>query len=169
MKKAVYSEEFREQALCKVYARGARSIRAVADELQGSYFTLKNWMKQTEKDGRVKGARPPQSWTAAERLEALGASYGLAGEALHAWCRQRGVYAHQLAQWKHEFCGGAGVGLVDGQALRQLKEDHRQLQRELARKEKALCEAGALLVLQKNHSMGAPLLVGIETLAPAHL
>lgn len=153
MKKAVYSKEFREQALRKVYQRGSRSVRAIAEELAVNYFTLKNWMKETGKEGprpEISAARPPQAWTPEERLVALAESYGLEGEALAAWCRQRGVYAHHLAQWREEFCAGASRERGGGTALRQLKEENHKLRRELVRKEKALCEAGALLVLQKK-------------------
>lgn len=44
--KTTYSEAFKEQALVKVYNRGHRTIQAVADELNLSVFTLKNWMKK---------------------------------------------------------------------------------------------------------------------------
>jgi transposase-like protein len=149
MKKEKYSEEFREQALRKVYQRGTQTVRAIAEELNVNYFTLKNWMKETDrKPDTFLGEKPPQRWTAEERLEALQASYGLAGDELNAWCRRRGVYAHQLAQWRAEFCAAEGSG--NGKALRQLREENQRLQRELMRKEKALAEAGALLVLQKK-------------------
>jgi transposase-like protein len=153
MKKAVYSKAFREQALRKVYQRGSRSVRAIAEELSVNYFTLKNWMKETGKEGQKPGnsaERPPRAWTPEERLAALAESYGLEGEALAAWCRQRGVYAHQLSQWRAEFCAGTGRAREDDPVLRQLQEENQRLRRELVRKEKALCEAGALLVLQKK-------------------
>jgi len=96
----------------------------------------------------LNGEKRPQSWTLEERFSALQESFGLEGEALNAWCRQQGVYVHQLAQWRAEFCAAEGSG--NGKALRQLREENQKLRRELARKEKALAEAGALLVLQKK-------------------
>ncbi len=43
--KKLYSDEFREQALAKVYNRGKRTIQDIADESNLSIHTLKNWMK----------------------------------------------------------------------------------------------------------------------------
>ncbi len=88
-------------------------------------------------------AKRPQDWRPEERLLALQESHGLIGEALNAWCRQRGLFAHQLAQWKSDFCqvtnprsGGDG-----GQTLRTLKIENQRLERGLNRKDKALAEA----------------------------
>jgi transposase len=148
--KATYSEGFREQALKKVFQRDQRSIREVAEELQINYHTLKGWMKETvakDTERRAGRAKRPDDWTLAERLMALQESHGLAGEALQAWCRERGVFAHQLVAWQEAFCAGAGEQRA---SLRALQADNQRLVRELARKEKALAEAAALLVLQKK-------------------
>jgi len=150
--KATYSEAFKEQALTKVLSRGNRTILAVAKELNISVFTLKNWMKKTLPDDENRAPRPamrPQDWRPEERLAALQESHGLAGEALNAWCRERGLFAHQLAQWKADFCGQAGAseGRAGARELRALKEENQRLRR----KEKALAEAAALLVLQKKY------------------
>jgi hypothetical protein len=84
---------------------------------------------------------------------ALQESHGLEGEALHAWCREKGLFAHHLTQWKADFCGSAGAAenREGVRELRALKEENHRLERELARKEKALAEAAALLVLQKKY------------------
>ncbi|MGZ8222800.1 MAG: transposase [Methylobacter sp.] len=96
-------------------------------------------------------ARRPQDWRPEERLRALQESHGLSGEALNTWCRERGVFAHQLAQWKTEFCTATSLcaSREESQNLRTLKAENQRLERELNRKEKALAEA-ALLILQKK-------------------
>lgn len=153
----VYSESFKEQALAKVYCRGDRTIQAVAEELNLSVFTLKGWMKKTLPTDRSRTTyrqeKRPKDWRLEERLLALQESHGLEGEALLAWCRERGLFSHQLAEWKADFCGrsGASQGREGVRELRVLKEENRRLERDLTRKEKALAEAAALLVLQKKY------------------
>lgn len=152
--KKLYSDEFKEQALAKVYNRGDRTIQAIADESNLSIHTLKNWMKSsTPPDTRNPNlAKRPQDWRPEERLQALQESHGLTDEALNAWCRQRGLFAHQLAQWKSDFCAvtRSRSGGDDSQTLRALKVENQRLERELNRKDKALAEAAALLILQKK-------------------
>ena len=74
-------------------------------------------------------------------------------EALQGWCRQRGVFARDLAQWREAFCtlGGREARQQEALELRELRLAHAQLQREMTRKDKALAEAAALLVLQKKY------------------
>jgi transposase-like protein len=151
--KTTHSAKFKEQALVKVYSRGDRTIQDVADELNLNVFTLKNWMQHTSKNtgkGASQKAKRPRDWPPEARLVALQESYGLPEDALNAWCRERGLFAHQLTQWKSDFCDAGSTEREDVQALRTLKTENQRLERELTRKEKALAEAAALLVLQKK-------------------
>ena len=154
---SLHAPEFKEQALLKARGRGARSLASVADELNMSFGTLRNWTKAArtpDPQGQTTRAAldgPAASWSAAQRLGALHESYSLSGEALAGWCREHGLFEHQLRQWHDDFCT-AGVSAVREapSAFRELQRQHDLLQRELRRKEKALAEVAALLVLQKN-------------------
>ncbi len=151
-----HSQAFREQALRKVLERGTRPIQAVASDLGLKIGTLKGWMKEARRQGRQGGAGtgtvPADGDTPASRLDLLLASAGLSAEQLQAWCRERGIYVHQLATWKAAFLLGADTGTLN--PLRQerdaLKHERDGLQRQLLRKDKALAEAAALLVLSKK-------------------
>ena len=150
--KQKYSEAFIEQAVVKLHSRGKRTVREVALELNVSYHTAKNWMKRGHPDRAATLAgkeKRPQDWSSFEQLHALNETHALSGEALQAWCRERGVFAHHLASWKAAFCAPAKAAADAGQ-WRSLKEENEQLRRELLRKEKALSEAAALLMLQKK-------------------
>lgn len=152
--KRTYSQEFKEQALSKVLSRGKRTIESVADELNISVFTLKDWkrsvMPEEQKSSLTKEKRP-QDWNTEERLIALHESHGLSEEALNAWCREKGLFRHHLEAWRATFCGKEKSGQREKMDYRLLKEENQQLKRELTRKEKALAEAAALLVLQKKY------------------
>ena len=153
MKRKTYSTEFKAQALCKAYERGQRTLQEIADELNLSLVTLKHWLKVS---GKPQGLALPQStpaaqWTHAQRLTALCESYTLKDESLHAWCREKGLFEHQLRLWANEF-GQVGKSQAHPleAALRLAKQKNEQLEHDLRRKEKALAETAALLVLQKK-------------------
>ena len=76
-------------------------------------------------------------------------THALSGEALQAWCGERGVFVLHLSSWKAVFCAPVKAQADTGQ-WRSLKDENEQLRRELMRKEKALSEAAALLTLQKK-------------------
>lgn len=149
-----YSQEFKEQALSKVLSRGKRTIESVADELNMSVFTLKDWKRNVmpeEQKSLLAKEKRPQDWHAEERLKALQESYGLSEESLNAWCREKGLFRHHLEEWRVTFCGKEKSGQREKIDYRLLKEENQQLKRELMRKEKALAEVAALLVLQKKY------------------
>lgn len=150
--KQKYSEAFIEQAVVKLLSRGKRTVREVALELNVSYHTAKNWMerKSPGKAGTSQGKeKRPQDWNAQEQLLALQETHALSGEALQAWCRERGLFTHHLTSWKAAFCAASKTD-SGTRELRSLKDENDQLKRELVRKEKALAEAAALLILQKK-------------------
>ncbi len=158
MKRQNYPTEFKAQALSKAHARGGKTLQEVANELNLSLGTLKGWLQQQNKELALSGLnaplpeqQPAKTWSAAQRLTALHESHTLQGPALHAWCREKGLFEHQLRQWHQEFCqtGKAATTPADA-ALRQARQKSEQLERELRRKDKALAEAAALLVLQKK-------------------
>ncbi|MDX8380118.1 MAG: transposase [Gallionella sp.] len=91
----------------------------------------------------------PQDWTAEQQLIALHQTHGLSGEALQKWCREHGLFVHHLTRWKTAFCADAKA--VSGRhEIRVLKDEVKQFKREIVRKDHALAEAAALLILQKK-------------------
>jgi len=156
--------EFQEQALSKVRSRGKRTLESVAAELNMPLGTLKGWLKRSGLEGvglphaaNPLGDVPARQWSPAQRLLALQESHALSGSALHAWCREKGLFEHQLKQWRDAFCAPVHTPVVSAAAqraantaLRELQARHDRLQREMRRKDRALAEAAALLVLQKK-------------------
>lgn len=149
---ARYPEAFIEQALVKVFSRGERTITSIADDLNVNHHTLRYWMakKSTTKTAvAMAHEKRPQDWTLGEQFAALQETHALSGEALQAWCREHGIFAHHLDTWKAAFTEPK-TAPVSARETRTLKDENTALKRELARKEKALAEAAALLVLQKK-------------------
>lgn len=150
-----YSDAFIEQALVKVYSRGdGRTIRDVAGDINVSYVTLKNWVKRKSLDDVSASAakeKRPQDWQRDEQLKALMETHGLGEEALQAWCREHGIFPHHLDNWRQNFITEqAPAAVPEGRVLKTLKSENDELKAELRRKDKALAEAAALLVLQKK-------------------
>ena len=159
MSRNLYSIEFQEQALIKVRDRGTRSVLDVAADLHMSVGTLRKWIsKSNQTKGEVVAPAvklpddlPAQSWGAAQRLQALLETHVMPQTQLHAWCREKGLFEHQLKAWRDAFCSvPASDSRESKTALRELQVKHDGLQRDLRRKERALAEAAALLVLQKK-------------------
>src|SRR3546814_13078434 len=66
-----------------------------------SYGTLKNWMKADKNSSPAKAGRRskrPNERSLAERLQILLDSHGLGDEALNAFCRESGIFRHQIGR-----------------------------------------------------------------------
>ena len=159
MSRNLHSIEFQEQALLKVRGRGTRSVQDVANDLQMSAGTLRKWVGKSrsakgqtgEPVDKLPDGLPAQSWGPAQRLQALLETYAMAEPQRHAWCREKGLFEHQLKAWRDAFCNATSSEPRESKvALRELQIKLDAVQRELRRKEKALAEAAALLVLQKK-------------------
>jgi transposase-like protein len=110
--------------------------------------TLKRW----HSDALSRPARE-RVWTAAARFDAVLTTATMDEASKSAWCRTNGVYPQDLAAWRQS----ATQALAEPEEARaspqQTKQDRRRikdLERELRRKEKALAETAALLVLSKK-------------------
>jgi transposase-like protein len=110
--------------------------------------TLERWLS----DALSTPARE-RAWTAPARLEAVIATAAMDEAARSAWCREHGVYPQQLQQWRQN----ATQALTEPEEARaspqQTKQDRRrirELEREVLRKDRALAETAALLVLSRK-------------------
>lgn len=145
---ARYGQAFKNRVVARLLPPESAPLAALAQEVGVSADTLERWRSAAL-------AQPAQqrSWTAAARLEAVISTAALDEAARGAWCRQHGLYPHDLAQW-HSSAAQALASPEEARASpQQTKEDRRrikELERELRRKDKALAETAALLVLSKK-------------------
>lgn len=148
----MYTPEFKEQAILKVLQRGERTIQSIADELNINLFTLKEWLRKSRPTMTNTTIKRPDDWTRAQRFHALMQSSFLNGEPLNSFCREQGIFTHHLEAWKTDFIKESSQAETSRKstAEKTLREENAQLKKELNRKEKALAEAAALLILQKK-------------------
>jgi len=157
MKMEKHSISFKVKAVEQALQRSAEETLAQCAARNGiGYSTLTNWMTQA-KQGKltvtntVVQEKRPRDWSAAEKLQAVIESAALNEEDQGRYCRQHGLFAAQLTQWKQDMMRSPNEQPPALKAEnRALKEELKQVKRELARKEKALAEAAALLILKKK-------------------
>jgi transposase-like protein len=151
-----YSPERKEAVLRKLLPPYNRSIAELSEEERISTATLYNWRTEARAKGRLLPAtdREPEGWSSADKFNAVLESAALSEAELAEYCRRRGLYPEQIRAWR-----GACEQANDRAALEQanqseaLKAERKRsktYQRELARKERALAEAAALLTLSKK-------------------
>ena len=105
---------------------------------------LSRWLQQARSLPLV-GSRDvtERAFTLEEKARVIADTANLRGEELHAYLEREGIKLADFERWR--------IALEeDGRSSSATTKRIRQLERELARKEKALAEAAALLVLKKT-------------------
>ena len=96
----------------------------------------------------------PENWSGENKLAVVIETASLNEEQLSEYCRRKGLYAEQIARWKEGAIAGnessRSLTKAERQALKEERKKNRYLEKELNRKEKALAETAALLVLKKK-------------------
>ena len=151
-----YSEEFREQAIRKMMPPNAQSVAQVSRDVGVAEQTLYNWRDRYRQQGNAVPADPsnPESWSGENKLAVVIETASLNETELAAYCRRKGLYAEQIARWRQSAIAGATtqppLSLAERREQQRDRKQIRKLEKELRRKEKALAEAAALLILQKK-------------------
>lgn len=144
-----YSQEFQRLAVAKYLSRGSRSVREVTTELGIPYTYIYTWVNShCDEDLQMRpNRRLPQAIAPQERLKLVFEYEALTEAERGEFLRKQGITSEMLTQWKQAMSEGLGEQQASDS---ELKAQVKRLEKELARKDKALAEAAALLVLQKK-------------------
>lgn len=144
------SPERKASILAKLLPPYNMAVAAVAQMEGISEATLYNWRHQAKSEGKPvpRAEKSTDQWPAEARFAVIVETATLSEAEIAEYCRKKGLYPEQLVQWKQGFLQAAAP--EDKAALKQSQKENKQLKKELLRKEKALAEAAAILVLRKK-------------------
>jgi transposase len=145
---ARYGQAYKDRIVARLLPPESAAIEVVSREVGVSVATLERWRAEALANGPGVGN---SRWTAAVRLQAVIVTAAMDEATRSAWCREQGLYPAELDAWKRDAI--AGLGEPRAASAAEAREDRRrvkELERELHRKDKALAETAALLVLSKK-------------------
>lgn len=151
-----YPAQFKEAVVRKALAR-EMTQEEIARTHGVSKSAVQQWLRTARQRGETamgkREDRRARDWSAEERFAALVETHAMSEEELGLWCRGHGVYTHELAQWRRDALGASAPAKASSESRAQakrLRQEVTTLRRELNRKDRALAETTALLVLQKK-------------------
>lgn len=153
---ARYSEEFKEKIVQKMMPPNAVSVAQLHRETGVSEPTLYSWRNKVLGKGKAVPADPsnPEQWNGQDKLAVVIQTASLNEQELSEYCRGKGLYVEQIDRWTEAAIAGNDSSeyllRAERREWRKQKMKVRELEKELRRKEKALAEAAALLVLEKK-------------------
>ena len=153
-----YSLERRSAVLKRMLPPNNVAIRQLSREEGISEGTLYMWRAEARGKGQLlpDADAGAEGWPSRDKFAAVLETAALNETDLAEYCRKRGLYPAQIATWRAA-CEQANdwertsVARL-GRATKEEKKRVKDLERELARKDRALAETAALLVLRKKVS-----------------
>lgn len=157
MKQKRYTQEQRQWALEQMKPPHNRTVVELARESGVTSVTLRTWRNAARAAGAlVPGAgHANERWSSADKFRMVLESAPLSQAELSQYCRAKAIHVEQLQQWRQS-CEQANGGdaLHASQGARMVStttlQRIRSLEKELQRKNAALAETAALLVLRKK-------------------
>ena len=149
-----YSEELKASIIARMLPPNNVPVPQLVRETGIPKDTLYTWRsKHRHNGGDVALQRPVcGALSGEEKFAVVVETASLNESELSEYCRRKGLYAEQISAWR-DSCLQANASLapkIDRAKLKAQTKHIKQLEAELRRKEKALAEAAALLILQKN-------------------
>lgn len=147
-----HSEKFKEKMVAKMTGPSRMSANALSKECGVGQPTLSKWLRDAKVPAMAK-KKPSGSkrWTPEEKLRVVLAAAAAGDSGLGELLRREGLHESDLERFREEIQGAVVAGMRppprgESADARRVKE----LEKELRRKEKALAETAAILVLRKK-------------------
>lgn len=160
-----YPAVLKASVLAKALAPNAPSVVELAKEFNIPYATIYAWVSRMLKKQNIKQAdvpQRPQDKSAEAKFQAVLDTMAKTEPERGVYCRQHGIYTNHLDAWKKQMLEGLGAVSAEAKEhkveYQQAKVEIKKLKGDLNRKDKALAEVSALLILKKK----ADLLWGVD-------
>jgi len=149
-----YSEEFRSSVAARLLPPNNARIADIVKETGVPKDTLYDWRaRYRNKQGlSPSSCKSSNKYSADDKLAVIFETATLNETELSEYCRRKGLYPVQIKSWKTSILQGlmSEPSKIDREHNQKQVKTIQRLEKDLARKEKALAEVAALLVLQKK-------------------
>ena len=148
-----YTAAIKASVLSKAFAPNPASVVDLAKEFNIPKGTVYTWVDNMRKSQGKAGSVRSNDKSAEAKLQAVIDTASMSEQERGAYCREHGIYTHHLGEWREQFLQGFGTRAVsrkEAKAERIAQNEYNKLKRELHKKDKALAEVSALLILKKK-------------------
>lgn len=145
-----YRKKFKEEMVRKMMGPSAMSANRLSKECGVGQPTLSTWLRQAKLGGMTKSSKSSRRkrWTPEEKMRVVLAAAAAGETGRGELLRREGLHEADLERFQREAVQGMKPAR-NGRAPDD-KKRIKELERELRRKDRALAEATALVVLSKK-------------------
>ncbi len=152
-----YSSSFKENAVKQLLMSGSCGLTATSVKIGVPPSTLYGWKKKYAINMDMKTTtKSAFSWTLEQKLDAVIKTASLSEQELGEYLRQHGLHTDDLARFKRDLTTNSlrnGKASIDPEMV-ELRRKNKVLEKDIKRKDKALAEYSArVILLKKSHEI----------------
>ena len=147
-----HSPEFKESIVQKITMPGGPTIMQLSEKTGIHHTSIRNWIKIYANNSSMKKSK---EWSPEERLEVIIKTAKMSENELGEFLRASGLHSTELEEWKQLFYSTqkpVGRPKLDPELV-ELRAKEKELSRDLKRKDKALAEMSARIILLKKSNL----------------
>jgi len=151
-----YTDEFKTSILKRLEKPTTETVSSIASEIGVSKSTIYQWVSTNNKNIKSSNInlKSKGKWSSEDKFHIVIETISMTEMELSEYCRKKGLYVAEIKLWKEQ-CLNANIKTMEDpiELKENLKEEQKKnklLEKDLLRKEKALAETAALLVLRKK-------------------
>lgn len=151
-----YPKEMKEAIIARML-ESDESVMEIQRETGVGINTLYRWRDNAKNQRGLSATtkyKNADKWSSQDKFMVVLQTANLSEIEFSEYCREKGIYPEQVKEWKDACINANDIAKEsNSKATKELREERKakeKLEKELARKEKALAEAAALLVLRKK-------------------
>ena len=147
-----HSPAFKESIVQKISLPGGPTIAEMSEKTGIHHTSIRNWIKSYANTSDMKKST---EWTPEKKLQAIAYSITMNEKQLGEFLRSNGLHSSDLEQWKQDFYNtqkSPGRPRIDPELI-ELRAKEKELARDLRRKDKALAEMAARIILIKKSQL----------------
>lgn len=147
-----HPKSLKESIIKKVLTPGGLTFSEAAEKYGVHEGSIRRWVRTYAKTPSMKNS---QEWTPEAKLKAIAETLSMTENQLGEYLRANGLHSSELEQWKQEFYSSQkppGRPKTDPEVV-ELRNKEKELSKDLRRKDRALAEMSARIVLLKKSRM----------------
>jgi len=146
-----HTSEFKQSVVQKISLPGGPSILEMSKKMGIHHTTIRRWINIYANNNPMKKSK--KEWSPEAKLETIIKTATMTENELGEYLRTHGLHSTDLDQWRAEATTGmkssSGRPKIDPEVI-ELRNKEKQLTKDLRRKDRALAEMSARIVLLKK-------------------
>jgi transposase-like protein len=148
-----FSKDFKEAIVKKLLNRGSQTIAEFCSSNNLGVSTVTTWQKNCANVSEMKNKKNNSKYSAEEILKIISETYSLNEEYLGVYLRKNGLHSNQLTEWRSSFLTSMNQPKLNLNKKDERDVEIKDLKKNLRKKDAALAEVSALLILQKKANL----------------